>query len=255
MKVSERLEIIIEEVQEKGQVKVADLSGRLGCSEVTIRNDIRRLDQQGVLKKTYGGAVRKEEGLSVQFNPGEFYLNSREKHRIAVRAYEYIGNKESIIIDDSTTGCYLAKHIKEHEEKQMTVVTNSLYCAAELSSARHVELFLVGGYVMANPPSALDNITAGGVKQFHVDKAFVGVNGINLNIGLTSMGAPQMEVKREMIRAADETYVIADSSKFGSGNLFTVCTMDDVSRIITDDGVSKEKVALARKLNIEMDLV
>ena len=58
-----------------------------------------------------------------------------------------------------------------------------------------------------------------------------------------------------MIRAADETYVIADSSKFGSGNLFTVCTMDDVSRIITDDGVSKEKVALARKLNIEMDLV
>ena len=82
MKVSERLEIIIEEVQEKGQVKVADLSGRLGCSEVTIRNDIRRLDQQGVLKKTYGGAVRKEEGLSVQFNPGEFYLNRSEERRV-----------------------------------------------------------------------------------------------------------------------------------------------------------------------------
>lgn len=76
MKASERLEIIIDEVQTNGIVKVAEISGRLGCSEVTIRNDIRKLDQQGVLKKTYGGAVRKENGLSVEFIPGEYFLNS-----------------------------------------------------------------------------------------------------------------------------------------------------------------------------------
>ena len=85
MKASERLEIIIDEVQTNGIVKVAEISGRLGCSEVTIRNDIRKLDQQGVLKKTYGGAVRKENGLSVEFIPGEYFLNSDKKYRIAKR--------------------------------------------------------------------------------------------------------------------------------------------------------------------------
>ena len=83
MKQSERLEIIIDTLQREGKVKVSDLSLRLGCSEVTIRNDIRKLDDQGVLKKTYGGAVQKQDGLSVSFMPGEFFLNGEEKNRIA----------------------------------------------------------------------------------------------------------------------------------------------------------------------------
>ena len=82
----------------------------------------RKLDQQGVLKKTYGGAVRKENGLSVEFIPGEYFLNSDKKYRIAKRAYEYMKGGDSIIIDDSTTGYYLAKYIKEHAEKHLAVV-------------------------------------------------------------------------------------------------------------------------------------
>ena len=132
MKQSERLEIIIDTLQREGKVKVSDLSLKLGCSEVTIRNDIRKLDDQGVLKKTYGGAVQKQDGLSVSFMPGEFFLNGEEKQRIALKAYEYIDNRDSIIIDDSTTGCYLAKIINEHPEKNLIVVTNSLFVAAEL---------------------------------------------------------------------------------------------------------------------------
>ena len=255
MKASERLEIIIDEVQTNGIVKVAEISGRLGCSEVTIRNDIRKLDQQGVLKKTYGGAVRKENGLSVEFIPGEYFLNSDKKYRIAKRAYEYMKGGDSIIIDDSTTGYYLAKYIKEHAEKHQAVVTNSVLSGAELTSARHVDLFIVGGHVIGNPPAALDNITVGAMGQFHVDKAFVGVNGINLKTGLTSMGTPQMDVKREMIRVADEVYVIADSSKFGSRNLFTVCPMSEVDRVITDTEIKKEYVQTARNLGIELDLI
>lgn len=252
MKASDRLEIIIREVQENGQVKVAELSERMGCSEVTIRNDIRKLDQQGVLKKTYGGAVKKEEGLVVQFVPGEYYLNAEKKQRIAKKAYEYIENKDAIIIDDSTTGCYLVTCIKEHEEKKVTVVTNSLFAAAELSSAKHVNLFMIGGHIITNPPSALDHIAARAVGQFHVNKAFVGINGINLKSGLTSEGIAQMEVKKEMIHVSDETYVLADSSKFGNGNLFTVCSMDEIYKVITDDEISKEQLLLAKKADVDI---
>ncbi|MBS6954441.1 MAG: DeoR/GlpR transcriptional regulator [Enterocloster asparagiformis] len=255
MKSSERLELIIDEVQTNGIVKVAEISERLGCSEVTIRNDIRKLDQQGVLKKTYGGAVRKENGLLVEFIPGESFLNSDKKYRIAKRAYEYIENGDSIMIDDSTTGYHLAKYIKEHDEKQIVVVTNSILSAAELTSAKHVDLFVVGGHVMGNPPSCLDNMTVGAVGQYHVAKAFVGVNGINLKIGLTSMGTPQMDVKREIIRNSDETYVIADSSKFGNRNMFTVCPMTAIHKVITDTDIKREYIQTARNLNISLDLV
>jgi len=255
MNQSERLEIIIAEIYQNGSVKVSDLSKRLNCSEVTIRNDIRLLDRQGVLKKTYGGAVRKENELTVDFIPGEFYLNSEKKSRIAKKAYDYIEDGDSIIIDDSTTASYLGRYIKTHTEKKITVVTNSLLVAADLSSAKHVDLYMVGGLIKGNPPSALDNITANGMKQFHADKAFIGVNGINLNVGLTSVGTPQMEIKREIVKVANETYVLADSSKFDNRSLFVVCRIDEITRIITDSDISKSTLNLARSKNIRIDIV
>ena len=94
--------------------------------------------------------------------------------RIAKRAYEYIEGGDSIIIDDSTTGYYLAKYIKEHAEKHLAVVTNSVLSGAELTSARHVDLFIVGGHVIGNPPAALDNITVGAWGSFMLTRPLWG---------------------------------------------------------------------------------
>ena len=255
MKQSERLEKIIETLQRDGIVKVSEISRLLGCSEVTIRTDIRKLDEQGVLKKTYGGAVPKEDGLTVSFVPGEFFLNSAAKQRIAQKAYDCIEHRDSIIIDDSTTGCYLARYIKEHSDKHLIVVTNSLSATAELSLAKHVDLFVIGGQAIGTPPSTLDSFAISALQSFNVDKAFVGVNGINLEVGLTSIGTPQMETKRAIIRSARKTYVIADSTKFGSSNLFTVCPIGQVHKIITDTGVSKDIMHLAKKLQVDINAV
>lgn len=252
MKQSERLEIIIDTLNRDGIVKVTELAQYLDCSEVTLRKDIKKLDEQGVLKKTYGGAVPKEDGLSVSFVPGEFYLNNIEKQRIACAAYEQIENRDSIILDDSTTCCYLAKLIKESPGKSLIVVTNSLYSAAILSSAKHVELFVIGGHPIGTPPSTLDNFAISAFQSFNVDKAFVGINGINLKTGLTSIGTPQMETKRAIIRSANKTIALADHTKFGGSNLFTVCPTKDISLIITDTGVSKETLQTAQKLNINL---
>lgn len=251
----ERFAIIMRELEKKGAVKVSDLSDLIGCSEVTIRSDISRLDSQRLLKKVYGGAVKKDEVLELTLDPGELYLNREKKERIARKAYTYINNRESIILDDSTTAYYLAEQIKEDASKRVVVVTNSIACGALLSGVRHVDLFLVGGSVIGNPPSALDNIASRFLGQFHVDKAFVGVNGINLKVGLTSIGTPQMDVKKVMIRIAEETYVIADSSKFGNGNMFTVCPISDITRIITDTDMDEEHRKIARELGVDIDIV
>lgn len=251
----QRFDIILQDLEEQGSVRVAELSQKLDCSEVTIRSDIAKLDKQKLLKKTYGGAIKLEETFEIALEPGEIYLNREKKYKIAEKAYSYINNRESIILDDSTTAYYLAKYICEHESMRVVVVTNSIATAAILTKARHVELFLIGGGVIGNPPSALDNIAVNFLDQFHVDKAFVGINGINLRVGLTSIGTPQMEVKRKMIQVAQETIVLADSTKFGNGNLFTVCAFDQIARIITDSDITAESIALAKEENVNIEVV
>ncbi|MDD2981213.1 MAG: DeoR/GlpR family DNA-binding transcription regulator [Hespellia sp.] len=251
----ERAEIILKEVEEKGSVRVADLSKIMGCSEVTIRSDITKLAQQRLLKKTYGGAVKNEELLEILLEPGETFLHRENKIRVAEKAYTYIENRESVLIESSTTGYYLAQCIVQHPEKRVIVVTNSVVIAALLSKAKHVELFLAGGNVMGTLPTTLDTMAIRFLEQFHIDKAFVGVNGINLETGLTAMGTPQMEMKRKMIEISRDTYVLADSSKFGNGKLFIVCPMSDVNEIITDSDVTKETLALAEKLNVKIVVV
>lgn len=255
MKIDDRFEVIIREVQEKGKVRVAELSELLGCSEVTIRNDIRKLDEQGVIHKTHGGAEKLGHGLTVQFSPGEYYLNAECKKKIARRSYEYICDQDSIMIDDSTTCCYLAQCIKEHPEKRLSVVTNSLYAAVLLSDTQHVNLHLLGGQLLSNPAAAMGTTTAENVMQYHVNKLFTGINRIDLKVGLTSADEMHAEVKRAMIGRSDEIYVLADHTKFGGGNLFTVCEMKDIKRIITDSAVSAEIIELAGRMKIRLDAV
>lgn len=255
MKADDRFEIIIREVQEKGKVRVADLSELLECSEVTIRNDIRKLDEQGVIRKTHGGAEKLGHGLTAQFTPGEYYLNAECKKRIAQRSYEYICDQESIMIDDSTTCCYLVQCIKEHPEKKLSVVTNSLYAAVMLSDVQHIKLHLLGGRVLSNPASTMGTTTVENVSQYHVNKLFTGINKIDFKVGLTSADEMHAEVKRAMIGRADDIYVLADHTKFGGGSLFTVCEMKEIKRIITDKSVSKEILELADKMKIQLDAV
>ncbi len=255
MGINERLELILQEVNTYGSVKVTDLSEQFNISEVTIRNDIRRLDEQGLLKKIYGGAVKTEERLAAEFFPGEYYLNADKKLRIAAKAYEYINNRDSIIIDDSTTGSYLAGYIRENTDKRLIVVTNSILSIALLCDCNHVELFVAGGHVIGHPPASLDSITISALDKYRVDKAFVGVNGINLNLGLTSIGTPQMDVKRKIIDLAGQTFVLADSSKFGNGNMFTVCPIEKVHKIITDRDISHSTLKVAASKGVVVETV
>ncbi len=251
----ERADFILNQLEQLGEVRVKELSACLNCSEVTIRGDIRRLEGEGLLKRTHGGAINKVRMLEVLCEPGEYTWNQQEKARIASCAYEYINNRDSIIIDDSTTGGYLAKVIRQHPQKHIIVITNSLLAAAELSAAKHVELFIVSGHVVGAPPAALDNFTIDAFHQFRVSKAFIGTNGISLRDGLFSLGAPQRDVKKAIISVSNEVYVLADHTKFDGGNLFNICGMDEVTRVITDSKVSEEIIKETKERGIYMDVV
>ncbi len=166
----ERRNEILKELDRKGRVKVTDLSKEFGCSEVTIRNDIKAMDIEGLLKRTHGGAVKVETETERKYSAETIYRNVTQK-------------------------------------KQIAVVTNSLIAGNELAGVEHVEL---------------------------------------------SIATPQMEVKKAIMKAAEKVYVLADSSKFGGGYLSVICPTNEVDKIITDDGVSKEDIQKAKELDIPL---
>ncbi len=203
----ERRNEILKELDRKGRVKVTDLSKEFGCSEVTIRNDIKAMDIEGLLKRTHGGAVKVETETERKYSAETIYRNVTQKKQIAEAAYEFLDDRDTIIIDDASTSFYLAQEIKNHPEKRIAVVTNSLIAGNELAGVGHVEL---------------------------------------------SIATPQMEVKKAIMKAAEKVYVLADSSKFGGGYLSVICPTNEVDKIITDDGVSKEDIQKAKELDVPL---
>lgn len=269
---NKRKEYILQQLKEKDRISVAEISRQFGCSEVTARTDIRELDAEGLVKRNYGGAARIEPkenkelvGLasddvryaqvSLPFAIGKYYLNREEKYRIAAKAYEYIVDQDTIMLDDSTTCCHLAQYISKHSGKEITIVTNSLFVAAVLSNTDHVNTYILGGHVLAKPAAAMDNLTAETLENYHVSKLFTGINRIDLRVGLTSADADHANVKKAMISVSDEVYVLADHTKFASCSLFTVCPVNQVHHIITDTKIDRGIVQMAFERGISMDVV
>lgn len=248
----ERRRLIQKEVEEKGEVRVAYLSEKYNCSEVTIRNDIKALDQEGVLKRVHGGAIALEKVRTRKYAAESIYKNTEQKRKIAACAYKFIEDRDTIIIDDASSSFYLALYIKEHPEKRLAVVTNSLLSGNELAGLDHVDLYMIGGHVGGHLAATMGDDALENMKRFRVDKAFIGVHSINFDVGITSIATPQMQIKRAILNMSNNVYVLADSSKFGSGYLSVICPMKDVYKIITDDGVSNGNIKKAQKENVSL---
>lgn len=248
----ERRNMILQIVKSRGSVKVSELSKDLGCSEVTIRNDIKELDMAGLLKRTHGGAVKIEKENPKTYRAESLYRYTDRKRKIAARAYDFINDNDTIIIDDASSSFYLALYIKEHPEKRLAVVTNSLLSGNELAGTEHIELYMVGGHVGGHLAATMGDSALSNIEEFHVDKAFIGVHSINFEAGLTSIATPQMQVKRAILKSAKEVYVLADSSKFGGGYVSVICPITDVHKIITDEEISEENIKKAEEMGVSL---
>lgn len=248
----ERRRKILQELEENGKVRVNELSAELRCSEVTIRNDIKCMERAGLLIRTHGGALKIEENPQKKYSAESIYRNTDKKKAIAARAYEFIEDRDTIIIDDASTTFYLALHIKQHPEKRIAVVTNSLLAGNELAGLNHVELYMVGGPVGGHLASTMGDGAVDDIARFHVDRAFIGVHGINFDAGITSIATPQMQVKQAILKTTNCVHVLADSSKFGGGYLSVICPLKKIYNIITDEAVDREYVNRAEREAISL---
>lgn len=250
-----RSDFILHELAAKGSVRVADLSKQLDCSEVTIRNDIQKLEEMGLLYRTHGGATKIGAQVAVLYSAENVYKCADKKQRIAEKAYEKIEDRDIIILDDASTSYYLATCIKENGSKHLTVITNSLVAAGILTNLKHVDLFLLGGQVGGKLAATMGDIAIRNLEECHADKAFISAHGVNFEVGITSIDSPQMQVKKAILEVSNKIFLLVDSSKFGGGYVCAVCPLSRISCIITDNEVSKEYAEIADKNHVKLDIV
>jgi DeoR family fructose operon transcriptional repressor len=248
----DRKQFILDLLIKNKSVSVAQLSEMLQTSEVTIRRDLSELEETKALKRTHGGAVR---NVSTAFEPHIFELeqeNVEKKKAIAYEAYRLIKDNDALIIDSSSTGAQLANLIKNGKKQNITVVTNSFKTAWELMYADNVELIHVGGQVRSNICSSIGSIAEVTLQGLRVDKAFIGINGIDFQNGFTTPNLFESQIKRAMMNSAYQVYILADSSKFNQTYLSIVCPISRVDCLITDSDIAEKEINDAEQNGLKL---
>ncbi|MCP8967733.1 DeoR/GlpR family DNA-binding transcription regulator [Ectobacillus ponti] len=234
MLMAERHQKIIELVNRQMSVRVSELSRLFSVTEETIRRDLEKLEKDGRLQRSHGGAVSlQQESREVEFSQREI-TSVHEKKAIAYQAVSLIEPGDRIILDASSTAWYVAKAIPD---MPLTVITNSIQVAIELSKKEHVQVISLGGNLLPASLSYAGPLAERSLKHYHVNKLFLSCQGVHLESGLSDSHELQALLKRRMMEAADMTILMADSSKFGVRTFAHIAPIHKVQRIITDDGL------------------
>jgi DeoR/GlpR family transcriptional regulator of sugar metabolism len=240
VKTGPRRQQILNLLEETGSLDVGDLADRFAVSVVTIRKDLDDLDRQGLLQRTFGGAVFSHRS---RFNRSFLERTSqhlREKRAIAAAALEYIKDGDTIILDAGTTTLALAQLLKQHV-KSAFIITCSVPVALEVSSAGY-DILLLGGMIRNKSLALLGRETLWMLDRYRADKAFLGSSGFTIEKGHTTPNPDDAQIKEAIMRVSLEKYVLVDSSKFGDQCLTRFAHLRDVDLTITDSHLPKAKV-------------
>lgn len=234
MYAEERHREILERVRREGKVSVEELTEALGVSAPTVRADLGALEMRRLLRRTHGGAIALETTLYEPPYAERERARQAEKARIAAAAAARVRDHETVILDAGTTTYEIAVRLKERIG--LTVVTNSLEAAWELMDAPRgsVETIVVGGNVHAGRRATLGPLAAEFLTRLHVDRAFLGVNGIHPDAGWTVVDFDAAQVKRAMLSRAREVVVVADGSKLGTAAFASIGPLALAHVLVTD---------------------
>ena len=250
----ERRREIVACLRRDGRCLVAELARRLEVSEVTIRQDLDVLEQEGVLQRTHGGAILNVKiGLERPFQVEET-SHKAEKERIAAAAADLVSSGDTLILDVGTTVTAAARRLVE-QKKRPTVFTNGLNIAAILEADPEITTVVTGGTLRPKQHSLVNPFAEFILPRIHADLALIGVNGIEAEHGVTNVNVAEAEMKALFVRAARRRVVLADSSKVGQIALAKFADLSDIDLLITDGGANEEDVAAIRRKGLEVKLV
>lgn len=245
-----RRDKIYELLQEDGAAKVLDLARLFKVTEVTIRQDLEKLEQDGLIVREHGGAFLKNIKHQVQTFSLAHQDNLDKKELIAAKCVEFIESGDTIILDSGSTTTEVAKKLKGM--KYLTVITNALNIALMLGAEPGIEVIVTGGEFKPPTLSLTGQKAADFFKGLNVQKLFLATAGISLKAGLTYPSISDLVVKKAMIDAAETTYLVADSTKMGKASLASLGALSLIDYIITDDGIEDKYKQVLTDNEIEL---
>ncbi|MFJ7745778.1 DeoR/GlpR family DNA-binding transcription regulator [Peribacillus sp. NPDC097295] len=252
MLVAERQRKIVELVNERLSIRVSELSDIFKVTEETIRRDLEKLEKEELLRRSHGGAISLEKNSSETSYTEREILNASEKKAIAIEAVKLINPGDQIVLDASTTAWFMAKEL---EDMPLTVITNSIKVAMELSKKEHVKVISTGGMLLPKSLSFAGPLAERSLEKYFVNKAFISCKGVHLEEGLSDSNEWQALLKKKMLEIADKTILLADSSKFGVRTFVQITKINNIDEIITDSKLSKEYSNELNEKNLNLKVV
>ncbi|MBX6361066.1 MAG: DeoR/GlpR transcriptional regulator [Acidobacterium ailaaui] len=234
-----RRRIILDQLKQRGEVLITDLSKQFNVSEVTIRNDLEYLEKKNLVMRVRGGAIYNENQVGIDQNimdKGKIHMT--EKAAIGRKAAELIKNEETIILDSGTTTAEIAKNLSDF--KRLNVITNALNIVNLLIAHPHINVIVPGGSLRQNSMSLVGPLAEKNLRNFFVDKAFLSTDGFDTKQGIFTPNIEEASLNAIMIEIAKEVILVTDSSKFGRKSLAFICGLDKIKIVITDQGIASD---------------
>ena len=212
------------------------LAEKLKVSPVTIRKDLTTLEEKKLLYRTHGSAIQINPYINDRHVQEKEKLYTEEKRQIGMEAAKLITPNDSILIASGTTVHAFAREIRAQEH--LTVITAALKVTNILAQQKEIDIIQLGGFVRNSSLSVVGSYAEEMLSNFSCSKLFMGVDGIDLNYGLTTTNVMEAQLNRAMMNASQKTIVLADSSKFGRRGFGKICDLDNIEQIITDDKIN-----------------
>lgn len=247
----ERMQLILDYLSKNKRISVEDICKLYDVSRDTARRDLVNLEKQGAIIRTHGGAILPVPNEEIKSYSERLLFDVEEKHKIAKLSASLIKERDTVILDTSTTVQACAELL---EDKECNIITSSINVADILSKKSKVNTFLLGGKLSNEHRYLYGNATINMLSYYFADKAFLGALAISSN-GITVADDEDAAVMRKMVEQSKEAIVLADHKKFNKTASFKVCDLSQIDLIITDQYPDKEFMKILDKNNVNLIVV
>ena len=228
----ERRREILAKLMSEGKVLVSELSRDFGVTEETIRRDLERLDKEGLVSKTYGGAVSKQNAaMDLPYNVREG-VNVEKKQAISDQISNLIEDGERIMLDSSSTALYVLKKLKN--KKNLTIITNSVKILIELADKQDWTVLSTGGLLKKGALSLTGSSAEKMIHSYYVDTAVCSCKGLDMDKGITDTREPFANLKQVFLKSAKQVILAVDHTKFDQISFVRLGELDDIDIVVTD---------------------
>jgi DeoR family transcriptional regulator of aga operon len=253
--VEERRRLIVDLVQQHGRATVEELAGHFKTSPVTIRTDLDALARNAAIVRSHGGALTTRT-RAIDAPPSiKETRRQPQKRRIGRAAAKLVRDGETIILDSGSTTIEIALALRERTWSELTVITNGLQIALELSTTPSIRVIMLGGLLRPSSHSLAGLSAEQTLSQLSADRLFLGIDGIDPEVGVTTLDPQEAALNALMIRVSREVVGVFDASKFGQRSFSTIAPVSALNLAITEKGASAKHVQTMIDNGVRVTLV